>query len=114
MKRVEAIIPSERLLSVNEALKKTNATGVTCFDTKGRGQVPIRSFRGSRGTSVYTPEFNSNCSIYVVVRDSDAEQVVQAIVNAGGSGMAGEGKIFITGINEVVDIATKQRGDAAL
>lgn len=114
MKKIEAVIPTERLSRVSEELKKTGATGLTCFDTKGRGQIPIQKVQTGRGTGVYTPEFNTNCSIIVVVKDSDVDKAIQAIVNSASSGMAGEGKIFVSNVDDVVDIGSKKKGESAL
>ena len=113
MKRIDAVIPAERLSKVNDALKQTGVGGVTCFDTKGRGQIPIQQRTAGRG-GVFTPEFNTNCSIMVVVKDSDADKVIQAILQGASSGLAGEGKVFVTTVDDAVDIGSKRRGEQAL
>jgi len=113
MKRIDAVVPAERLTNVNEALKKAGVGGVTCFDTKGRGQVPIQQRSAGRG-GVFTPEFNTNCSIMVVVKDGDTDKVVQAILQGASSGLAGEGKVFVSSVDDAVDIGTKKRGESAL
>jgi len=112
--KIEAVIPAERLSSVNSELKKIGSYGITCFDSKGRGQIPIKELQTARGTGRYTPEFNTNCSIFIVVRDSDADKVIQAIVNTASTGLAGEGKIYVSSIDEAIDIATKARGESVL
>ncbi len=114
MKRIDAIIPSERLSRVNGVLKKVGISGLTCFDTKGRGKTPIKPVQTSRGTATYTPEFATNCSILVVVKDGDVDKTVQAILNSAGTGLAGEGKVFVSTVDEVVDIGSKRRGELAL
>lgn len=114
MKKVEAVIPAERLSKVNSELKKIGGYGITCFDSKGHGQIPIKELQTSRGTGVFTPEFNTNCSIFIVVRDSDVDKVIQAIVNMASTGLAGEGKIYVSNINEAIDIGTKARGESVL
>lgn len=114
MKKIEAVIPVERLGNVSNELEKVGVGGMTCYDTKGRGQVPIKEMQTARGTGVYTPEFNTNCSIFVVVKDSDADKVVQAIVSAASSGLAGEGKVFVSNVDDVIDIGTKKKGESAL
>lgn len=86
------MIPAERLGRVNDELKKISGYGITCFDSKGRGQIPIKELQTSRGTGVYTPEFNTNCSIFIVARDSDVDKVIQAIVNMTSTGLAGKEK----------------------
>lgn len=113
MKKIEAMIPAERLSRVNDELKKIGIGGLTCFDTKGRGQVPIQKRSAGRG-GVFTPEFNTNCSILVVVKDSDLDKTINAIVNAASTGLAGEGKIFVSKVDEALDIGTNKKGDSAL
>jgi len=113
MKRIDAVIPAERLSKVNDALKQVGVGGITCFDSKGRGQVPIQQRTAGRG-GVFTPEFNTNCSIMVVVKDGDVEKVVQAILQGASSGLAGEGKVFVTSVDDAVDIGSKKRGEQAL
>ncbi len=113
MKRIDAIVPAERLSNVNDALKKAGVGGMTVFDSKGRGQVPIQQRSAGRG-GVFTPEFNTNCSIMVVVKDSDVDKVVNAIVQGASTGLAGEGKVFVTSVHDAVDIGSKKRGEQAL
>ena len=113
MKRIDAVIPAERLSTVNDALRKVGVGGITVFDTKGRGQIPIQQRTAGRG-GVFTPEFNTNSSIMVVVKDGDAEKVVNAILQSASSGLAGEGKVFVTNVDDAVDIGTKKRGEQAL
>lgn len=113
MKRIDAVIPAERLSNVNDALRKAGVGGVTVFDSKGHGQIPIQQRTAGRG-GVFTPEFNTNCSIVVVVKDSDADKVIQAILQGASSGLAGEGKVFVSSVDDAVDIGSKKRGEQAL
>lgn len=113
MKRIDAVIPAERLSKVNDALKQVGVGGVTCFDSKGRGQRPIEQRSAGRG-GVFTPEFNTNCSIMVVVKDGDVDKVINAIVQAASTGLVGEGKVFVTSVDNVVDIGSKKSGEQAL
>ncbi|MEM2759422.1 MAG: P-II family nitrogen regulator [Nitrososphaerales archaeon] len=114
MKKIEAVIPAERLSRVSEELKRVGIGGLTCFDSRGRGQIPIKEVQTSRGTGTYTPEFNTNCSILVVVKDVDVDKVINAIISAAGTGLTGEGKIFVSSIDDAVDIGSRKRGDSAL
>jgi nitrogen regulatory protein P-II 1 len=113
MKKIEAVIPAERLSQVSDELKKVGVGGLTCFDSKGRGQMPIQKRSAGRG-GVFTPEFNTNCTVLVVVRDGDVDKTVNTIVKAASTGLAGEGKIFISNVDDVVDIGSKKKGEAAL
>lgn len=113
MKRIDAVIPGERLSRVSDALRQAGVGGLTACETKGRGQIPIQQRSAGRG-GMFTPEFNTNCSIMTVVKDSDVDKVIQAILQSASSGLAGEGKVFVSNVDDAVDIGTKKRGDAAL
>jgi nitrogen regulatory protein P-II 1 len=113
MKRVEAVIPEARLDKVNDALKHAGVGGVTIFNTKGRGQIPIQQRSAGRG-GVFTPEFNTNCTLIVVVKDNEVDKVLQAVLQGASSGLVGEGKIFVSNVDEAVDIGTKKRGEGAI
>ena len=109
MKRIEAIIPQAKMSDAFSALKELNIGGFTYYDSKGRGQNPPASVHSGRGTSLYTPEFNANLTIFTVVDDSLVEQVVNKILASTSTGLAGEGKIFISEIDQTIDIGTKSK-----
>ncbi len=114
MKRIEAIIPSERLNAVNEALKKVGVGGITVMDSKGRGAGKREPVAGARGTTYYIPEFHTRTTLVTVVDDSKVDDVINAILGAASTGSPGDGKIFITNVEDVVDIGSKKRGPGAL
>ncbi|MFQ5968885.1 MAG: P-II family nitrogen regulator [Nitrososphaerales archaeon] len=113
MKRIEAVVATERIYTLNDALRKVGVGGMTCFDTRGRGQIPIPQ-RSAGRAGLFTPEFNSNCTVVVVVKDGDADKVIQAILQGAGTGLAGEGKVFVSKVDDAVDIGSKKRGEQAL
>ena len=80
MKRIEAIIPQSKMSDAFAALKELNIGGFTYYDSKGRGLNPPAAVHSGRGTSLYTPEFNPNLTIFTVVEDSLVEQVVNKIL----------------------------------
>ena len=112
MKRIEAIIPQSKMTEAFAALKELSLGGYTYFDSKGRGQNPPTPVHAGRGTSLYTPEFNANLTIYTVVDDSIVEEVVKKILASTSTGLAGEGKIFISDVDEIIDIGTKSKENA--
>ena len=114
MKKIEAIVPQARLEGVFAALKELDLGGLTYFDSKGRGQVPRPTMHSGRGTSSYTPEFNVNATIALVVNDSLADKVIDKILEGTSSGLAGEGKIFISDIEDAIDIGSNKRGQSAI
>jgi nitrogen regulatory protein P-II 1 len=114
LKKIEAIVPAARLESAFAALKELDLGGFTYYESRGRGQIPRPEIQAGRGTSTYRPEFNMNATIVVVTRDSMVDSVISKILDSASSGLAGEGKIFVTDIDDVVDIGSKQRGEGAL
>src|ERR687887_2863318 len=110
MKKIEAIVPQARLEKVFVALKELNLDCLKYFDSKGRGQVPRPSMHSGRGTSNYIPEFNVNATIALVVSDSLMDKVIDKILEGTSSGLAGEGKIFVSDIEDAIDIGSNKRG----
>jgi nitrogen regulatory protein P-II 1 len=114
MKKIEAVIPHARLERAFAALKELNLGGITYFESKGRGEVPRPQIHSGRGTGTYTPEFNINSTVMVVVGDSMVDKVVEKILESTSTGLKGEGKIFVSDIEDVVDIGTKKRGESTI
>jgi nitrogen regulatory protein P-II 1 len=114
MKKIEAVIPHARMERAFAALKELPLGGLTYYESKGRGQVPTPVVHSGRGTSVFRPEFNVNITISVVVQDGLVGTVVSKIVDSTSTGLAGEGKIFVTDVDEAVDIGSGSRGDSAI
>ncbi|MFY9796665.1 MAG: P-II family nitrogen regulator [Candidatus Nitrosopolaris sp.] len=114
MKRIEAIFPPGRLDKVFTALEKIDIGGLTYLQTKGRGQLARPELSSGRGTSTYTPEFNANSSMIVVVKDSIADKVLNKILEVASTGLAGEGKIFVSDVDDAIDIGSKSRGESAI
>lgn len=114
MKKIEAVFPHGRVNRVFEALEKIDIGGLTYFDSKGRGQLARPEIISGRGTSIFTPEFNANSSVVVVVKDSVADKVVNKILEVASTGLAGEGKIFVSDVDDAVDIGSKKRGESAI
>jgi nitrogen regulatory protein P-II 1 len=114
MKKIEAVIPQSRLEGAFIALKELNLGGLTYYDSKGRGQVPRPELHSGRGTSTYIPEFNVNSTIVLVAKDSMVDKIVDKIVGSTSTGLAGEGKIFISEVEDAVDIGSNKRGESAI
>jgi nitrogen regulatory protein P-II 1 len=114
MKRIEAVVPHGRLDKTFEGLKGLGLGGLTYYESKGRGQVPRPQIQSGRGTTSYTPEFNVNATIVLIVKDSLVDKIVNNILTSSSTGLAGEGKIFISDVDDAVDIGSKTRGEAAI
>jgi nitrogen regulatory protein P-II 1 len=113
MKKIEAVIPEDKLDAVFNALTHLDIGGFTYFTAKGRGKRPremVSSGRGGRFQSAY----NVNVNLYVVVKDGMVDKVVDAITSNASTGMQGEGKIFIYNVDDAVDVGTKKRGESSL
>jgi nitrogen regulatory protein P-II 1 len=112
MKKIEAIIKPFRLEDVKTALDHLGIVGMTLTEVKGcghqRGHTEI--YQGSE----YTTDFLPKLKIDLVVPDALAEAVVNAIVHAAKTGKIGDGKIFISTIDDVVRIRTNERGEHGL
>ena len=114
MKRIEAIVGSEKVLAVNEALKNAGVGGCTILDAKGRGKGEKPVVETGRGTGRYTSEFSVRADIVIIVEDSEVDKGIKTIVDTVSTGSAGDGKIFVSQISEAVDIGTKKRGQTAV
>lgn len=113
MKKIEAVIPEEKLDAVFYALAELDIGGFTYFNVKGRGQRPREMVSSGRGGRVEATH-NVNAFIYVVVKDNVVDKVVDTITSHSSTGHAGEGKIFIYNVDDAVDIGTKKRGESSL
>ncbi len=111
MKRIEAFIRDEKLSAVVEELKKIGVGGLTVTKSQGRGAGERPQLEAGRGTGTITAEYNVTDSLITVVDDSKLEQTVSAIMNAATTGNKGDGKVFVTTVDEAYDIATKQKGN---
>ena len=115
MKRVEVHTKIENLTPILDALKKIGVSGVTVAQVRGRGSVEPPMISGLRGTVKYAADFNTRNLIYTIVEDSKSEEVIQAILKAVHSdGEKVFGKIFVTPIEDAVDLGTGLRGSEAL
>jgi nitrogen regulatory protein P-II 1 len=114
MKKVEAIIATEKVGAVNDSLKKAGVGGVTVMDGKGRGAGKREMVSSGRGTGFYVPEFHSRSSIVTIVDESKVDAVVNAILSAASTGSPGDGKVFISTVEDAVDVGSKKRGKDAV
>jgi nitrogen regulatory protein P-II 1 len=112
MKKIEAVVRPHLLEAVKEALQGVGVVGMTATDVKGFGRQKghTETYRGAE----YKVEFLPKVKIEVVVADAIAEQVVQAIVETAKTGKFGDGKVFVTVLEDAVRIRTGERGEAAV
>lgn len=112
MKKVEAIIKPFKLEEVKDALGEVGIEGMTVSEVKGFGRQKGHTeiYRGSE----YTVDFLPKIKLEMVLPDSRVEAAVAAIVKAAKTGKIGDGKIFVTPIEEAVRIRTEEKGEAAV
>jgi len=112
VKKIEAIIKPFKLEEVKEALTAIGIEGMTVSEVKGFGRQKGHTeiYRGSE----YTVDFLPKLKLEIVVSDVTAEGAVKAIISAAKTGKIGDGKIFITTIENVLRIRTEEKGDQAL
>jgi len=112
MKRIDAMVPTLKRSKVVDAIIKAGAGGVTISETRGKGSSPRPTVAGFRGTARYVAEYNRTDTITCIVDDSKVEKIVRAIMITVHTGAKGDGKIFVSSVDESYDIATGQRGQA--
>ncbi|HQS99715.1 MAG: transcriptional regulator [Hydrogenophilales bacterium 16-64-46] len=112
MKKIEAIIKPFKLDEVREALSDIGVTGLTVTEVKGFGRQKGHTelYRGAE----YVVDFLPKVKIEIVVADSLLDRAMEAIVTAARTGKIGDGKIFVSNMEQVVRIRTGESGEAAI
>ena len=112
MKLISAIIKPFKLDEVKEALASAGVEGMTVTEVKGFGRQKGHTeiYRGSE----YTVDFLPKIKIEIAVADEVAGKAVEAIVKAARTGKIGDGKVFVSPLEEVIRIRTDERGESAL
>jgi len=112
VKKIEAIIKPFKLDDVKEALSSVGIEGMTISEVKGFGRQKGHTeiYRGSE----YTVDFLPKIKIEVVLQESEAAQAVDAIVKAAKTGKIGDGKVFVTSVENAIRIRTGETGEDAV
>ena len=112
MKKIEAIIKPFKLNEVKAALNEIGIQGMTVSEVKGFGRQKGHTeiYRGSE----YTVDFLPKIKIETVLPDAQVQQAVQAIIKAAKTGKIGDGKVFVSTIDDAYRIRTDERGDTAV
>jgi nitrogen regulatory protein PII len=112
MKKVEAVIKPFKLEEVKDALSDLGIEGMTVTEVKGFGRQKGHTevYRGSE----YTVDFLPKIKLELVLPDDRVSAAVDAIVRAAKTGKIGDGKVFLSGVDEAVRIRTGERGDGAV
>ena len=112
MKKIEAIIKPFKLEEVKDALSDIGVEGMTVTEVKGFGRQKGHTeiYRGSE----YTVDFLPKIKLELVLPDGRVDAAVAAIVKAAKTGKIGDGKVFVSGVDDAIRIRTDEKGDAAV
>mgnify|MGYP003671987893 CR=1 FL=1 len=112
MKKIEAIIKPFKLDEVREALSEIGVTGLTVTEVKGFGRQKGHTelYRGAE----YVVDFLPKVRLEVVIADSLLDRAMEAIISAARTGKIGDGKIFVSNVEQVVRIRTGESGEEAI
>jgi nitrogen regulatory protein P-II 1 len=112
MKKIEAIVKPFKLDEVREALSELGVTGLTVTEVKGFGRQKGHTelYRGAE----YVVDFLPKVKVEVVLADSLVDRAIESIVKAARTGKIGDGKIFVTTVDQVIRIRTGESGEAAV
>jgi nitrogen regulatory protein P-II 1 len=112
MKKIEAIIKPFKLDEVKEALQEAGLQGITVTEAKGFGRQKGHTelYRGAE----YVVDFLPKVKIEIVLDDAQLDQAVEAILKSAQTGRIGDGKIFISDVNEAIRIRTGETGPEAV
>ena len=112
MKKIEAIVKPFKLEEVKDSLADVGVTGMTVSEVKGFGRQKGHTeiYRGSE----YTVDFVPKLKIEIVVEDGESAGVIGAILKGARTGKIGDGKVFVTNVEEAIRIRTEEKGAAAV
>ena len=112
MKKIEAVIKPFKLDEVKEALHEVGLQGITVVEAKGFGRQKGHTelYRGAE----YVVDFLPKVKIEVICEDAVVERAVEAIISSARTGRIGDGKIFVSSVEDVVRIRTGERGEDAV
>src|SRR3990170_8733856 len=112
MKKIEAIIKPFKLDDVKESLKEVGVQGLTVTEIKGSGRQKVHTelYRGAE----YVVDFLPKVKLELIIEDEMVEKAVEAIRSSAHTGRIGDGKIFVSSIDDAIRIRTGERGDAAV
>jgi nitrogen regulatory protein P-II 1 len=112
MRKIEAIIRPEKLDNVKLALEEKGFIGLTVSEVKGRGRQKgiIQQWRGRE----YRVDMLPKVKLELIVDSAKTEEVINTVVDAAKTGRVGDGKIFITPVEEIIRVRTGEKGDKAV
>jgi len=114
LKKIEAVIRREKFEAVDEALKKIGVGGLTLEEVKGRGRTRVVTTVHMRGTWTQEDEYIRHIKLEIISKDDKVSKVVESILKSATTGSPGDGKIFVTAVEQFLDIGSNQAGDSAV
>jgi len=114
MKKIEAVIRREKFQAVDEALKKLGVGGLTVEEVAGRGRARETTTVLAKGKWTYEEEYIKHFKLEILVKNNDAQGVINAIISNASTGSTGDGKIFVSTVDEVLDIGSKAVDEKAV
>ncbi len=109
MLKIEVILGNNDVMAISEGLKEINVGGLTVSKVRGRGKNPGPEIHASKGSEIFTPQFNDKYKLDVIIPDSKEDEVVNIIKKNGRVG-----KIFISQILRAVDISSDDEGEGTI
>ena len=109
MLKIEVILGENDVMAISEGLKKIGIGGLTVSKVRGRGKKPGPEIHASKGSEIFTPQFNDKYKIDAIISDAKEDEVIGIIKDNGRVG-----KIFVSQILRAVDIATGDEGEATI
>lgn len=112
MKKIEMIIRPERIDHVKDALAQVGVRGLTVTEAIGCGNQKGKS--GTYRGAAYSLELLPKIRVEVIAEDREVEKIIDAVCDAAATGEVGDGKIFVSPVEEVIRVRTRERGAAAI
>lgn len=112
MKKIEAVIRCEKFSYVKDALAKAGFTSLTTYDVKGRGRQS--GVVGVVDGKTIRADLLPKTKVEMIVEDKDVNAAIDVIVTTAATGVIGDGKIFVSPIEEVIRVRTRERGSDAI
>ncbi|MDH3780176.1 MAG: P-II family nitrogen regulator [Nitrosopumilus sp.] len=109
MLRIEAILGENDVMAISEGLKEIGIGGLSVSKVRGRGKRPGPEIHASKGSEIFTPQFNNKYQLVIIVPDTKEDEVIDIIKENGRVG-----KIFVSQILRAIDIATGNEGEGTI
>ena len=114
MKKLEIIIPHERLEKANDVLEKFGGGGMSFYHVNGRGKTKWKPVPVGRGVIMHTPTYGSRTKIEVIVGDKLSNDIINELIKQLTRGSVSDGKIFVYDVSQAYDIGSGQKNEDAI